>query len=242
MWSLPDIKRLNSDQSSAQLNRQRLEQAVVTGVLDGRPLRCEYGKKCLGQLSHQLWFDVFSDDPKGIITQCEYHSRRYGRPEGFFWCGLCHRLMVENYTWELYTVGEYGGRLCLRCAAEEYIENENNWIALTDEDIAVVTFDTLRQARHVLGVSMPVPKQIRLFDSLTLDSSSGGLVRGFSYADPRPEAAVGALREILNRAQNVDHGRALLIIDGAYQFAFSIGVYVPAVMDPSQQADGGGSQ
>lgn len=118
-----------------------------------------------------------------------------------------------------------------------------NWIALTDEEIAVVTFDTLRQARHVLGVSMPVPKQIRLFDSLTLDSSSGGLVRGFSHADPRPEAAVGALREILNRAQNVDHGRALLIIDGVYEFAFSIGVYVrAAVMDPKQQANGGGSQ
>lgn len=58
---------------------------------------------------------------------------------------------------------------------------------------------------------MPVPEQIQLFDTLTLDSSSGGLVRGFSYADPRPEAAVEALRAILNQAQNADHDRALLM-------------------------------
>ena len=226
MWSLPDIKRLNSE---AFINRKRLEQAVQEGKLDGKRLRCEYGVKCHGYLSHQLWYDVFSEDPKGIVTQCEYHRERDGIPEGFFWCSACDRLMVENYTWEIYrTVGDNGQEICLRCASAEYIEDEDNWISLRDEDIAVITFEVLRQARHVLGVNMPVPKQIQFFDSVTLDSSTGGMVRGFDSVDPSPKAAVEEVRGILDRAQDAGHDRALLILDGAYQFAVSIGVYVPA--------------
>ena len=238
MWSLPDIQRLNSQ---AQLNREKLEHAVQTGVLDGRRLRCKYSKNCLGQLWHQLWYDVFSDDPKGIITQCEYHCHQHGTPEGYFWCGACHRLMVENYTWEVYsTLSEDGQQVCLRCAAEYYIKDENNWIALTDEDIAVITFDVVRRkARHVLAVRMPVPEQIQFFDSLTLDSSTGGLIRGFADADPTPATAVEALREILRQAKEAGHDRALMILDGAYQFAVSIGVYVPAAIDAKHKANGG---
>src|SRR6266550_1630060 len=41
MWSLPDIKRLNSE---ALLNRETLERAVQTGVLNGKRLRCESGR------------------------------------------------------------------------------------------------------------------------------------------------------------------------------------------------------
>ena len=80
MWSLPNIQRLNSE---AYLNRSKLERAVQSGILDGKRLRCKYGNNCLGQLSHELWYDVFSDDPKGIITQCEHHYGPYGIPEGF---------------------------------------------------------------------------------------------------------------------------------------------------------------
>lgn len=225
MWSLPDIQRLNRQRV------EKLEYAVRTGVLDGKTLRCECGKndkKCRGALEHQLWYDVFSDDPKGIITQCEYHHCRYGRPEGFFWCGCCHRLMIENYSWEIY-VSEDGGQLCIKCAAQDYIENEDNWIPLRDEDIVVIGLETLRRARHVIGFGMPVPKQILRLDGLVLDSVSWGLVRELSYADPDPEAAVETLREILSQAKDAGFDRALLIADGMYELAFSIGVYIRSV-------------
>lgn len=214
--SLPDLKRL--------------AEAVQTGVLDGKRLTCEYGRNCRGPLEHQLWYDVFGDSPKGIITSCEFHHCRYGRPAGFFWCGVCHRLMVENYASEIF-VGEDGSRLCMRCAAEDYVQNEDNWIPLTEEDICVVSFYTIQRARHVIGFGMPVPKKIQLFDSLVLDGVSWGLVRELSYADPDPEAAVEVLREILNQAKDAGNDRALLITDW-YELAVSIGVYV---MDAKQQ-------
>jgi hypothetical protein len=232
MWSLPDIQRLNSE---AHLNRKKLERAVLTGVLDGERLGCEHGDNCVGPLTHELWFDVFSNDPKGIVTQCEYHLEHYGTPAGFFWCEKCCRLMIENYTWELYrTASEDGEQLCLCAAAEQLIDNEDNWIALTDEDIAVVTFEVIRQARHVVGVGTPVPKKIQLFDSITIDSSTGGAVRGFSSADPTPNGAVEQLQEILNQAKRAGYERAILIIDGGFQFAVSVGVYTRAKANAGQ--------
>jgi len=231
MWSLPDIRRINSD---AQAKRKKLERAAGTGVLNCRRLKCNYGENCEGRLSHYLWFDVFSDDPKGIITQCEYHRDRDGTPEGYFWCDRCRRLMVESYTWERYDTVIDGKRLCLLCAAQRYIEDEDNWLPLTDEDIAVVTFQVIRRARHVLGVGMRVPTQILLFNSLTLENSTGGLVRGFSSADPTPAAAIESIQQILRNARDAGHTRALLIIDGAYQFAVSVGVYVLANEDKKQ--------
>lgn len=250
MWSLPDTKRLNSEAQvdRKRLEQKRLEQAVLTGVLDGKTLCCEYGKNCAGQLSHQLWYDVFSADPKGILTQCELHWGRCGIPEGFFWCCACRRLMVKNYTWEAYSTDSKDPEkvclVCLRCAAERYIKDENNWIALTDEDIAVITFDVARRkACHVLAAGMPVPEQIQRFDSVTLDSSTDGMIRRFNCADSTPstpKAAVERVREILDRAKDAGHGGALLICDGAYQFAVSVGVYVPSSLlaecDPSTRA------
>src|SRR5208282_17026 len=140
---------------------------------------------CTGALRTYLVFDIFSDDPKSTLTLCERHDGYYGSPsEGYFTCADCGRVMVENYTWELYYHDTPDGRLCLPCAAKRHIEDEDNWLPLTDEDIAVVTFEVIHHARHVLGVEMPVPKEIHLFESVTLDSSTGGMLRGFSTADP----------------------------------------------------------
>ena len=63
---------------------------------------------------------------------------------------------------------------------------------------------------------------------MTLDSSTGGLVLGFSSCAPTTDSGVEELREILHAAKAEDHKRAILILDGAYQFAVSIGVYVDA--------------
>jgi hypothetical protein len=228
MWSLPDINRMNNE---AAANAGNLEAAYETGVLEGEKLTCEHeDDNCAGALRHYLWYDIFSDDPKGILTLCERHDGYYGSPaEGYFWCRDCHRVMTENYTWELcYVVSDHGELLCLPCHAKRELRNLDNWIPLMPEDIARITFKHVRQAKHLIGVRMPVPEDIEEFgEGVTLDSSTGGKVRGFTHADNDPADGVEELKAVLLDAMNAGHKRAILILDGAYQFAVSIGVYVP---------------
>jgi hypothetical protein len=228
MWSLPDIARLNS---RATDSRVALHNAVETGFLNGEALECEHeDENCTDELRRYLWYDIFSDDPKGVLTLCERHDGYFGSPtEGYFTCDSCQRIMPENYTWELYYVHDEatGESLCLPCAAERYIAHEENWIELTPENIEGVDFKRVRQAKHVIGVKMPVPKSIEAYgNGITLDSSSGGMVRGFSSADSTPDAGVRELRDELTAAMEEGHKRALLILDGGFQFAVSIGAYV----------------
>ncbi|MFB3917091.1 MAG: hypothetical protein ACE14M_10205 [Terriglobales bacterium] len=141
------------------------------------------------------------------------------------------RTMVENYTWELYYINTDNGPMCLPCAANEYIADAGNWIELSPENIAALNFDRVRQAKHVIGVSMPVPKTIHEFgEGVVMDSSTGGQVHGAAYADPTPDNGVAALRATLTQAMDAGHKRALLILDGGYQFAVTIGVYVDATV------------
>ena len=227
MWSLPDIARLNSRASDLKV---ALQNAVETGYLNGERLTCEHeSDSCTDEVRRYLYYDIFSDDPKGVITLCDSHDGYSGSPmEGYFTCAVCDRIMAENYTWELYYVNDENlGQVCLPCAAERYIADEANWIELTPEHIEAVDFQRVRQAKHVIGVRMPIPKSIEQFGSgVTLDSSSGGMVRGFSSADSTPDSAVRELRDELTAAMEDGHRRALLILDGGYQFAVSIGVYV----------------
>lgn len=227
MWSLPDIARLNSRASHLKV---ALQNAVETGFLDGTRLTCEHeSDSCTDDLQHYLWYDIFSDDPKGVLTLCERHDGHFGSPtEGYFTCDDCQRVMIENYTWERYeTTTNDGESLCLPCAAERYIADEANWMELTPENIEAMDFKRVREAKHVVGVRMPVPKSIRQYcQGVTLDSSSGALVTGFSSCADSPDSAVHALRDELTAAMEDGHKRALLILDGGYQFAVSIGVYV----------------
>lgn len=227
MWSLPDIARLNSH---AKDERVALINAVETGYLNGEKLECEHAdNSCTEQMYHYLWFDIFSDDPKGVLTLCERHDGYSGSPTaGYFTCDSCQRVVVENYTWERYeTTTDDGDSLCLPCAAERYIAEEANWIELTPENIESLDSNRVRKAQHVIGVRMPIHKQIEPFgNGVTLDSSSGGMVRGLSSADPTPDSGVRELRDELTAAMEDGHKRALLILDGGYQFAVSISVYV----------------
>lgn len=243
MWSLPDINRLNSE---AYRDKKRFEDAVKTGRLDGKQLTCECGgwgadrvKECGGELYHYLWYDIFSDDPKGVLTLCERHDNYFGSPtEGYFTCDDCERVMIENYTWERYsTIVNECEELCLPCAAKRYIAEESNWIELTPENIANITFDQhIRKAPHIIGVRMPVPKEIEFVGNVEFDSSTGGRVRTMMSADTTPTMGEMEMREALLDAMNKGHKRALLIMDAAYQFAVSIGVYVDADTATSQAA------
>lgn len=219
MWSLPDIQRMNSE---AATNRKRLERACRTGILDRKKLVCEWANhdgKCEGELRHYLWYDIFSDDPKGILTLCERHDGYYGSPsEGYFECEACNRVFVENYTWEIYSAYFHDAQLCLPCYAEQVLSVEENWIRLTDERIESLTFNDVRKAPHCIGVEMPVPKQIRFVNNVEFDSSSGQCISG---------GGLDELKETLRALRDEGETKAILILDAAYQFAISIGVYAP---------------
>lgn len=239
MWSLPDIQRLNS---IAHTGRRNLL-AIVERINRGAALQDE---KCERRGKHRITsatpiYDIFSDDPKGLVIQCDECRDRLGTPEGFFTCEACDRLMVENYTWELYRHDDNDGTvLCLPCYAKREIANHKNWVPLTDEDIAVVTFEIVRKAKHLIAVRMPIPNGIQFFDNVEVDSSSGGELRSTMHADSTPDAGVARFREILTRAKEEGYSRAILILDGAYQFSVSIGVYVDSrKRRPTAQIGGG---
>ncbi len=223
MWSLPDINRLNAEASS---QKSRLEKAVRTGILNRKKLCCEWHdhdspSRCEGELRHYLWRDIFSPDPKGIITLCEHHDGYYGNPtEGYFFCDDCGETYAENYTWELYYAHtDEGSQVCLPCYAARIIADEDRWIQLTDENIEVLSFEQVRKAPHCIGVEMPIPKGIRFVDNAEFDSGDGHSISG---------SGVAGLRQTLLQLKADGVPRALLILDAAYQFAVSIGVYAPA--------------
>lgn len=219
MWSLPNIVRMNEE---AVRNRSKLERAAKTGKLNGKKIPCYYAGngKCEGELRTYLVYDIFSDDPKEVIGLCEHHDGYYGSPaEGYFTCDDCLRVMLENYTWELYShVGE-DGILCLPCYAKRELEEDENWISLNDAAIDALTFSDIRKAKHLIGVEMPVPKRIRFVNNVEFDSMDGHCISGGGLEE---------IKQTLHDLKSEGQARAILILDAAYQFAVSIGVYVPA--------------
>lgn len=228
MWSLPDINRMNSEASK---EKTKLERAAEIGVMDGEALKCEWeghDGDCEGELRHYFWYDIFSDDPKGILTLCEHHDGYYGSPsEGYFECEHCNRVFVENYTWELYYAIHEGSQLCLPCFAYEVLHDEDRWIPLTDERIDALTFNDVRKAPHCIGVKMPVPKEIRFVNNVEFDSMDGHCISG---------GGLDELKETLRTLHDEGETKAILILDAAYQFAVSIGVYAPT-HEPGEVAE-----
>jgi len=92
---------------------------------------------------------------------------------------------------------------------------ESNWIELTEENIQKVDTARARKAQHVIGVEMPVPEGIEFYDNAEFDSMDGHQISGES------------VQSILESAREDGHKKAILILDAGYQFAVSIGVYVP---------------
>lgn len=263
MWSQPNIVRMNAEaekqkpdlQAAVRLGfiptfRQTINKSGIKAWLKqhsewkGKPhaykdgvlilgdelltCRCagwSSGEECSEDLEHYLWYDIFSDDPKGVLTLCMHHDGYSGSPcEGFFKCADCNRVFAENYTWEkYYTILDYE-QVCLPCAAKRYITDESNWIHLTKKDIAKINFERIRSAQHVIGVDMPVPNGIKFFDNAEFDSMDGHQISGVS------------IQSILLKAKAEGYKDALLILDAAYQFAVSIGVYVKAEESKQQVA------
>lgn len=206
MWSLPDIKRLNDE---AALRAKKDKKKTVKQLLRGK--RCEHCDEKATVLYE--YYDIFSDDPKGYIYLCEKHDGYYGSPdEGYFTCDDCNRVFVENYTWENYYHADEDGMICLNCFFDREIDNEENWIT----DPLTVTFDTVQKAKHLIPVAgKHWEKHLDFLGNVEFDSMSGKELYGTR------ESGMGELIHIMREANKP----CILILDAAYQFSVSIGVY-----------------
>ena len=245
MWALPSISALNA-RAEADFKKNKSK------TLRGK--KCDCGKKATHA---EEVYDIFGkkDVPKSTEYLCESDHCRDCFDESVFWCEGCSRYHATNYTWELYYQETENGRLCLRCAFEEALESddpsENPWVYQKDIDQLETwlkagevdtAFKWLRnKIKHLIAVESTYWEDHLIFQAnVTLDSSTGGLVHGFSSADSGPAAG---LREILDHLKKViantnvrdflvnlgvpapEPARVALILDGGYQFAVSIGIY-----------------
>jgi len=214
MWSLPDIHRLNEDAAKqAAKDAKKTPKQILRGQTCGH---CEEKATVYYDV-----YDIFSDDPKDRIFLCYEHDGYYGSPdEGYFTCDDCGRVFFENYTWELYVHRTNEGEtLCLNCHFDREIDREENWHKGVDE----VSEDMLFSAKHLIPVEgTHWQKHLELVDSITVDSSNGGLVTGFSSSSS-VEDSIFELKRIVKVLKGKKY---MLILDGAYQFATRIGVYI----------------
>jgi hypothetical protein len=225
MWSLPDINRMNAN-AAAKATKVKREAARKR-----KPNceRCEcFGRKRPADVSF-LIYDIFSDDPKDVLHLCQDCVGQSGDPwEGYFTCDGCGRVMVENYTWERYQTELDGASLCLKCAAERFFADEDNWIQpklvkevvlapynprLNGENLPLFDPATgvlnVARCQHVLGVRQPLPKGIKFSDNAEFDSMDGHQISG---------------RWLLDIIAELDEPFCP-VLDAAYQFAVSIGLY-----------------
>jgi hypothetical protein len=224
MFSLPDIIAMNA---RAVVAEPKLKRAANRK----RKPRCGYWNCTSNATVSHLVYDIFSDTAKDVIHLCEHHDGFSGSPaEGYFTCAHCDRVMVENYTWEVYRVELDGETLCLKCAAAAYFSNPKNWIK--PQEVKSVTLDprgavlfsgktgvlNVARCRHVLGVQQPLPVGIKFAENAEFDSFDGHQISG---------------RSLLHAIHDLDQPFCP-VLDAGYQFAVSIGLYVRAEI---RQAD-----
>jgi len=209
MWSLPDIKQLNANAAKKWRKiRHKTEEQLCEGH------RCEW---CQKPATHALkYYDVFSDTPKGYVFLCDEHYNNGTYFENYFLCDNCARLHVLNYTWERYCTKDEDGCLCLNCAFDRHLENGKNWLYTVDD----IDSETVYQAPHLIPVEgKHWKKRLKFIGNVEFDSMSGHSISG---------GGIDELKELVKRGIE-QYGKAMLILDAAYQFAVSIGVYVPKV-------------
>jgi hypothetical protein len=207
--------------AQAASQSKRLLRAVQTGKLDGKVIRCgcyDHAKQedCRRKATYiKPYYDIFSDDPKGLVTACDRHEDEC-ESEGYFTCCACERLFVSNYTWELYNKGD----LCLNCYRERELAKPERWIELSPANIAAVTPEQVRKAPHLFAVGQngtyrkPDVGGVRFIDNVEFDNTDGHQISG------------GDIKHILTDAHTQGYRRAVLILDACYQFSVSCGVYV----------------
>lgn len=219
MWSLPNIVQMNARTAAEETQSQLREQ-----LAHPEAHQCEVcdwdGERKPAEVAY-LTYTVYSDLPDGVIFMCEAHDGFSGSPmEGYFTCGECDRVFANNITWELHYVDRDEETLCLNCARRAYLAEPGNWVDLADAGAreAAADFENLRQAPHLYAVDqVERDTELQLIGNAEYDSMGGGQISGRS------------LEALLEEAREAGHERAVIILDGAYQFAVSIGVYVEPV-------------
>jgi hypothetical protein len=214
MWSQPDNAERNS---RAATEKPLIEKAVGDGTDPdtGKAATCEReDQNCSGKVRGEPWFDIFSDDPKGVVFLCENHSGDYDRDE-YFRCEDCERLMIDHITWERYVHETDAGPVCLNCYAARVIADPKAWITLTKKAIDALTFDDVRKAPHIIAVSGPTHGLV-FHGNVEFDSTDGHCISG---------GGVDEIKEILHKVRKEGKRRALIAMDAAWQFAVSEAVY-----------------
>jgi hypothetical protein len=205
MWSLPDINAGNKAAAvAAKKNKNKTEAQLCKGQT------CDH---CGEKATHALpYYDVFSDDIKGYIFSCDEHEEGAGE-EGYFICNECGLLHIENYTWEVYSTIVDEEQLCLNCALDRYMKAEENWV----KDASRVTPELVRKSPHLIPNSGEHWKKSLIFlGNVGFDNTNGECISG---------GGDGELQELARKGIE-SHGKVMLILDSAYQFAVSVGVYV----------------
>lgn len=231
MWSLPDIVAMNMNAAGKAIGNkwdllidQKLDESGEKAVCEcsGWP-----GMDCGGELRPTLWYDIFSDDAKGLLWLCEAHEGYSGSPmEGYFYCGWCDRTFIENYTWEnYYKLVDDCEIYCLNCARDIYLEDGENWLKLDGRSLVGLRrlvesgVKLERKAPHLFAVGQaPEEAGLKFLGNVEFDSMGGSRLYGGN--------GTMELFELLREAARYRHKRAILILDAAYQFAVSVGVYV----------------
>jgi len=205
MWALPDISRLNTVAEKNYKNKQNIHEKNS----------CDYCNK--KALIWQEYYDVFSNYPKGEIALCEGHHNSSGIVcEGYFYCNNCGKLHIENYTWEDYYTIVNGEQFCLNCALDIYLSEDSNFIH--KKEIDKISFDMIRKAPHLIPVAGTYDKKILNFvGNVEFDNTDGHCINGDDINDLKEFCAQAIAKS--------SKKRCVLILDGAYQFAISIGIY-----------------
>jgi hypothetical protein len=210
MWSLPDIQVMNA-KAAIEADTYRKQVETLTGY-DGKPATCKMCSKPAE--SGHLWYDIFSDDPKGTLFLCEHCDDNCGEsPEGYFTCQQCGKRFIENYTWEKYSAHVKDvGDLCLNCYRYEMLSECRIGVKAARKLDAGAAFNLIRsKAKHLLAVGQAVPDDLEFvcnceFGSLPIEQISGDKLTDVFARLPLDKPVY-------------------VILDGAYQFAVSIGFY-----------------
>ncbi len=213
MWSLPDINRLNAN-AAAKAQQLRREAARKR-----KPQCGIYGCNHRA-IDSTLWFDIFSDDPKGRDSRLrQAFMGRRPRPVS--------SVRIASASWWITThksVTELelnGDLLCLRCAARRCFDLPQNWInppavshvVLEPGDGPLFDLETgvlnLACCRHVLAVKQPLPAGVVFHENAEFDGQDGHQISGDNLLD-----VIRGLNQPF-----------CPVVDAAYQFAVSIGIY-----------------
>lgn len=166
------------------------------------------------------WYDIFSDESKGEICMCEDHYEEQIYFEGFFECVSCERLMINNYSWENYYILTEDGPVCLKCAFEKFIENPTN--AITADNVDDVLIDI--RTRKLKALAELAPHLIAC--GVTYHKDSLKFITNYDFTDFGGVEGLWVAFGNDIRLAIKEHGAVYLILDAAYQFNVSIGIYV----------------